>query len=327
MRLSRWQAALLKGVGSVLSAGASRGALLVLTYHRVLTAPDPLLPGEPDARAFASQMDLIRELCQVLPLAEGMERLVAGALPARAVAITFDDGYANNRAIAAPLLAERRMPATVFVASGYVGGGRMWNDTVIEVIRRARMELDLTPLGLPRYLLADDAERRRAINEIIGAIKYRPPEQRQSLAAAMAEKVGCELPDDLMMSEAQLKELASFGIEVGAHTVTHPILARIDDETAWREVRDGKGALEDIMAGPVAAFAYPNGVPNRDFKRVHVDMVRKAGFSVAVTTAWGSAGPRADRLQVPRALPWDASAFRFGARLVATYGQRRTPVA
>lgn len=318
---------MLRGAGSLVAPGGVRGSLLVLIYHRVLAAPDPLLPGEPDATAFAAQMDLVGSLCHVLPLTEGVERLLAGGLPPRAACITFDDGYANNRTVAAPILAERRLPATVFVASGFIGGGRMWNDTVIESLRAAGTDLDLSRLGLARYELADHAARRRAIDEILGALKYRDYDQRLAAAAAIAECAGRPLPDDLMMTERQLRELRSLGIEVGAHTIAHPILTRLDHVAAWREVTGSKAMLEDISGEPVVAFAYPNGRPQRDYDRSHVEMVRKAGFEVAVSTAWGAAGQGADRHQLPRVLPWDKSAVRFGARLLATYRQQRVALA
>ena len=325
--LSPWQAPMLRAVGALVSPGASHGALLVLIYHRVLVEPDPLLPGEPDAAAFAMQMDLLKSLCQVLPLGEGVERLLTGKLPRRAACITFDDGYANNRTVAAPILAARGLPATVFVASGFLGSGRMWNDTVIESVRRAGAELDLRSLGLLRYPLPDLAARRNGIDQILVALKYRDLEDRSAAAATIAERVGCELPEDLMMTELQIKELASFGMEVGAHTIGHPILARLDAESAWREVSGSKRMLEDITGTPVAAFAYPNGTPGRDYQRLHVDMVRKAGFRVAVSAAWGAAGRHVDPLQVPRVLPWETSGLRFAARLLVSYRQQRTAVA
>ena len=71
----------------------------------------------------------------VLPLADGVERLYDGTLPASALAVTFDDGYADNLAVAAPLLRKHGVPATLFIATGYVDGGAMWNDIVIEAFR------------------------------------------------------------------------------------------------------------------------------------------------------------------------------------------------
>src|SRR6185436_8358647 len=132
--LSGFSAALMRGVGNVVAPGGARGSLLVLIFHRVLPQPDPLMPGEPDTAAFASQMDVIRATCTVLPLSAAVEQLYSGSLPERATCITFDDGYANNLTMAAPILQARGLPATVFVATSFLNGGRMWNDTVIESV-------------------------------------------------------------------------------------------------------------------------------------------------------------------------------------------------
>src|SRR4029453_9293701 len=133
-------------------------------------------------------MDLIAGLCTVLPLAEAVERLYAGTLPPRAACITFDDGYRNNLTVAAPILRARGLPATVFVSTGYIGNGRMFNDTVIESVRRAGTELDLSDLGLGRYDFADDRARLRAIDQILTHVKYMEFSERSEKAAALAQR-------------------------------------------------------------------------------------------------------------------------------------------
>jgi peptidoglycan/xylan/chitin deacetylase (PgdA/CDA1 family) len=301
--------------------------LVVLCYHRVLASPDPLLHTEPDIEEFSAQMDVVKALCHVLPLAEAVERLIAGALPPRAVCITFDDGYANNLVLAAPILAQRGLPATVFVAAGFVGGGRMWNDTVIEAVRRAAEELDLKGIGLSRYAFTDPASRCRAIDDILGALRYQESAKREAAVNAIAETVGQALPRDLMMTERQIAQLSSHGIEVGAHTLQHPILTRIDRDRAWREVAGSKAALEAITRSPVLTFAYPNGRPQCDYDRSHVELVRVAGFKVAVSSAWGAAGRTADRYQIPRARPWDKLPLRFGSRLLLMHRQQQVATA
>ena len=322
-RLSPVALAALTACGTLLAPGGRRGSLLVLIFHRVLAEPDPLLPGEPDVVRFAAQMDVVRAICRVLPLSEAIERLYAGSLPPRAAAITFDDGYANNLTHAAPVLRERGLPATVFVATGYLNGGRMWNDTVIEALRRAGTELDLTALELGRFSLADIAARRLAIDTILGALKYRAPAARAQAVAVVAERVGAELPADLMLTDAQLAALPGQGFEVGAHTVTHPILTRIDVAAARREIAASRATLEAVTGTRVGLFAFPNGRPGRDYGPEHVALVRAAGFSAALSTASGACNRRSDRYQLPRMLPWETTAGRFATRLVRTYAERR----
>lgn len=320
--LSRGQALLVRSLGGVVAPSGRFASLLVLIYHRVLATPDSLLKDEPDANAFAAQMDLVKDVCSVLPLSEAVDRLDSGTLPARAACVTFDDGYANNRTIAAPILKAREIPATVFVASGYLNGGRMWNDTIIESIRRARDHLVLDDIGLGTLSLTEHDSRRKAIDATLGALKYCDPADRVAKAQIIAERVGESLPDDLMMTEQHIRELSQFGMEVGAHTVTHPILDRIPEELARREIAESKSVLQAMTGLPVTLFAYPNGRPGRDYDRSHVSMVREAGYRAAVSTAWGAAGRRTDRYQIPRMLPWHRSPLRFCAQLLRTYRQQ-----
>ena len=104
----------------------------------------------------------------VLPLGEAVTRLGEGRLPERPLAITFDDGYADNAAVAAPILLGLGIPATFFVATGFLDGGRMWNDTVIEAVRAAAGPvLDLAPLGLGEHAIATHDARRATIDRLI----------------------------------------------------------------------------------------------------------------------------------------------------------------
>ena len=325
--LSPASAALVRSLGGLFTPSGSRASLLVLIFHRVLDRKDPLLEGEPDAHEFGTQLDVIRSVCRVLPLEEAVDRLRSGSLPQRAVSITFDDGYANNRTAAAPMLKERGLPATIFVATGYLNGGRMFNDTVIEAIRRAGPELDLRDLGFERFEFTDDASRLRAINRLLPKIKYRAPEERVRCAEAIAAKVGARLPDDLMMTDAQVRELASFGVSIGAHTVHHPILASVQDDLARREINESRRVLQEMTGESISLFAYPNGRPKTDYASVHATMVREAGFKAAVSTAWGGAGPAVDFFQIPRMLPWDTSPLMFAGRLMRTYREQQVEVA
>src|SRR5262245_11681351 len=115
-------------IGNLLSPAGARARLGVLIYHRTLRSADPLLSDEVDEARLASQMAFLASEFNVLTLGEGCERLTRGALPARAVAVTFDDGYADNVQVALPILRSIGVRATFFVATGYSDGGIMFND-------------------------------------------------------------------------------------------------------------------------------------------------------------------------------------------------------
>jgi peptidoglycan/xylan/chitin deacetylase (PgdA/CDA1 family) len=300
---------------SAFSPRGSRARLTVLIFHRVLPESDPLFPGELDARSFAEFMTLIGSWFNVLPLGEAIDRLERGGLPARPLAITFDDGYRDNFTVALPILRERRLPATFFVATGFLDGGRMFNDTIIEAVRRYRGDaLDLSRSQLGVHSTGTIEARRTAIEALIARLKYLPPPLRLEASQGIAEAAGVALPDDLMMTSDQVRGLRSAGMAVGAHTHTHPILVRLAPDEARAEIATGKAYLEEILGEPVRLFAYPNGKPNADYSEAHVRMVREAGFRGAVSTAWGAARSGCDVFQLPRFTPWGSTPTRLAAR-------------
>lgn len=290
--------------------------LSTLIYHRVLPQRDPMRPGEPTASEFDWQMRLLREHFHPLSLQEATARLAQGALPRRAVCVTFDDGYADNEQIALPVLKRHGIPATVFVSTGYLNGGRMWNDTVIEALRNWSGEhADLNDLGLTLYSLDSTQARREAAEDVLTRIKHRDPVERQDIVDAIAARSG-DLPGDLMMTDDQVRNLAQSGVTIGAHTVSHPILASVSTDIAREEIRGSKAYLESLLQRDVGVFAYPNGLPGRDYREEHRAMVQEMGFGVAVSTHWGVATPASDRLQLPRFTPWDREPLRFAVRLL-----------
>jgi peptidoglycan/xylan/chitin deacetylase (PgdA/CDA1 family) len=111
-------------------------------------------------------------------------------------------------------------------------------------------------------------------------------------------------------------------MQIGAHTVSHPILECSKDLQARWEISHSKRVLETCLRQPVELFAYPNGRPNQDYSARHVAMVREAGFLAAVSTASGVASPAADLLQLPRFTPWDRSRLRFGLRMLGNLRKR-----
>lgn len=301
-----------RAIGGWLSPAGSRARLSILIYHRVCESPDPIFPHQVTRQTFDQQMRLLSRTFNVIPLPEAILRLQAGTLPARAACITFDDGYADNVEIALPILKRHRLHATFFIATRYLNGGWMFNDIVTESIRQFPGEsLDLEPIGLGRHETATVEQKRKAILDIIARIKYLPPDERDGRAAGVRETAGVTLGDSLMMTSGQLRKLFDAGMEIGGHTHSHPILARLGAEEAEQEIRLGKQILESELGHDVRLFAYPNGKPNIDYLPPHVDLVRKAGFLGAVSTSWGGATSPHDIYQLPRFTPWVMGTHRF----------------
>jgi peptidoglycan/xylan/chitin deacetylase (PgdA/CDA1 family) len=312
-----------------LSPAGPRARLSVAIFHRVLPQPDPLFPGDPDRQRFAELCSWLAAWFNVLPLDEAVVRLQRGDLPPRALCITFDDGYADNHDLAMPILRAHGLTATFFIATGYLDGGRMWNDTVVESVRRCRQDrLDLTTLGLPgigAVDLCDDEARRTSLNRLLDAIKYLEPDERQVMVDRVASIADVALPDDLMMRSDQVRAMHAGGMQIGAHTVSHPILARVDEATARSEMARSKSDLEALLGRPVTLFAYPNGKLGRDFLPRDVELARQLGFQAAVTTAYGAAGAGSPLHQLPRFTPWDRGRSAFGLRMARNLFEAAPP--
>lgn len=300
----------------LLSPQGESARLSVLIYHRVLATYDPLLPDAPDRLVFERQMTFIRRHFNVLALREAVAALTLRTLPERALCVTFDDGYADNFDVALPILEKLEIPAAVFVATDYLDGGIMFNDVVVETVRRSIGPLlDLSELGLGAFDVSNLSRRCSAINTLIGRIKYLPNNERKKIAADIQKHVGIELPHDFMMTREQVRSMLNRGMTIGAHTMSHPILSSVDEFSAGQELRGSKIELEKITGAPVEYFAYPNGKPGQDFLAAHTQMARNCGFSAAFTTAPGSATGFDDPMQIPRYTPWERDSLRYGLRL------------
>ena len=302
---------------------ALRERALVVMYHRVT---DQTLPArrrdDPVDRGinvlhFEAQIRYLRERMTPLPLDELVDRMRRSKpLPARAIAVTFDDGYEDTYTVASPVLKRYSVPATVFVVAGFLDCADIfWWEKVPELLRITRhSSLDmlhlraLSPAGdrLPRrFPLSSPRKRARAAAELIGFMK--------DLPSAVLSETLCALQDQLdvttdaidgsrhrIMNPVQLQALATDGIAVGAHTLTHPNLRTIShQEDLIHEIRSSKRILEDITQRPVTGFAYPYGFP-KHYTQAARQAVIEAGFLFACTARPGVLTRKDDSYEIPR---------------------------
>jgi peptidoglycan/xylan/chitin deacetylase (PgdA/CDA1 family) len=301
-------------VTRLLSAHEPR-RLSILNFHRVLAEPNPVTPDVPDAVQFEALMARVCDWFNPLPLSQALQRLCADTLPPRALCVTFDDGYADNLEVALPVLQGLEMSATVFVATGLLDGGIMWNDRILEAVGRCPADtLDLRDFGLGVQTLPALAERGRFAWNLIEKIKFRPQTEREQLARELSARYAPDLTSPMLTRE-QLRELHAAGVEIGGHTVSHPILANIDEAKAREEIATNKEELEGLLGERLQVFAYPNGKAG-DFGPAHARMVRELGYAAAVTTLPGVATATTDPYALPRFSPWDRTPTRFGLRLL-----------
>jgi peptidoglycan/xylan/chitin deacetylase (PgdA/CDA1 family) len=287
-----------------------------LIFHRVRRERDPMSPAEPTASWFRDLIAMLARDFEPIALTDAIQRADSGSLEGGSISVTFDDGYADNFCVALPILQEYQVPATFFVASDFLDGGRMWNDSIIETIRRLKPGThDLSFAGLEPIQLSDWPSRCHMAQTLITAWKHLPPAERQANVDALSARAD-GLPHDLMMSSEQLRKLASANnVTIGGHTRSHPILASLDQDQARAEISGGKSDLEDIVQQELQLFAYPNGKHGSDFHDEHRVLVRDAGFSAAVATDWGTLSASTDHFRIPRFTPWNTNLARFSIDL------------
>ncbi len=304
-----------------LSRLRGEGRAVVLKYHRVLESPDAMRPGETTAQEFEAQMNVVASNFACQTFGSFIRSRSGGGFTDNTVVVTFDDGYKDNHDIALPILKKYGIAATIFVASDYLNGGMMWNDRVLEAMRASvgrSMDLREVDLGEVRVATLEDASR--TAHTILSAIKRWPQERRAGFVDAIASSSGGG-EGRTMLNAAEVVALADAGMEIGAHTVTHPILSTLSADEARAEIAQSKAALGRIIAREIQTFAYPNGRPDQDFSAGDVERVREAGYIGAATTEWGCATPSSDAFRIPRQSIWGSSRSRIWYQLMRNFRQ------
>jgi peptidoglycan/xylan/chitin deacetylase (PgdA/CDA1 family) len=332
---------------SLARRGTRRGtAPVVLLYHRIAHATsDPqLLCVKPEH--FAQHVEVVAESYQPVRLRDLVAALRAGELPSRAVAITFDDGYADNLAAAKPVLEQNGVPATVFVASGWLGGDRMfwWDELEILLLRPGRLPPVLKlELGteILRCELGDDAvytkevaaarsgwtvldghdpgRRQQIYRELCARLRTHDEAARERMLDSLRSVVERDDPADgelpRPMNANELRRLAGGDIvDIGAHTITHPTLSKLEAGEQRGEIAGSRRQLETALARPVASFAYPYGGAS-DFDETTARIVRDAGFDHACANVASRLERGTDAYRLPRVLVRDWSGRELARRL------------
>ena len=195
---------------TAISPAGSRARLMIFTYHQVLPHKDEWLPGSPTASLFERQLQWVKKYCNPLSLSEAVKKLDSNDLPARAAAFTFDDGYANTLEVAAPLLKKYEIPAIIFVAVDALERGIMWNDIVLESLRKAGREIDASAAGLGKLQL-DGTNKLLILNQILQSLKYRSIEERLELSLSLYSDSSSEDAPRQMLKPEDLGKLQEKG--------------------------------------------------------------------------------------------------------------------
>ena len=285
----------------------------ILTFHRVNDDQDPFFAALATS-VFAARMEHIARHYTVLPVEELAVRLRDGRAPSNGLALTFDDGYRDSLTHAAPILARLGLPATIFLTTGYVGTpDTPWYDLLALGLKTTRREaVSLAPgQSLP---LGSTAERLRALEATLRHMKRLPDVERRRLVERLVHDLDPVTQKRLMLSWDEVDAIRGLGFSIGAHTINHPILSRVESEAAWGEIHGSKVAIEKKLGLPVRSFAYPNGGVD-DYSPETVGLVERAGFRCAVTTRRGLNTTRTPLFELRRGGPWEQHLPTFAMKL------------
>jgi peptidoglycan/xylan/chitin deacetylase (PgdA/CDA1 family) len=308
-----------------------RPGVLVLLYHRVIDLPCDPYRQAVKPQHFAEHLEVLKKSANVLPFSQAMQALQNGKLPHRTVVITFDDGYADNFYHANPLLERYDIPATVFVTSGHIGKEyEFWWDELERLLIGSEtlpQNLNLDVNGKSYHWELGEAatyreeERKRDRSWCVWQ-QDAPPHPRlrffrevykllQPLLIPEKKNVLEQLlvwtdsePEGRIthrtLSADELVCLAKGGlVEIGAHTVTHPVLSTLSIPNQQSEIQKSKADLETILGRPVRSLAYPHGSQS-DYTKATMAIAQEAGFDYACSTQCNLAWHNGDRFQLPR---------------------------
>jgi peptidoglycan/xylan/chitin deacetylase (PgdA/CDA1 family) len=264
---------------------------LILTYHR-FSAGGHDDGSKTRARQFAKQLAYLTAHYDVVPLSRIAERIAAREpLPSRMAAVTIDDGYRDAYEVAYPLLRRYGVPASLFVVTEFADRRAwIWTDKARFLTRQAapqRLVMKIQGSEI-RLELNGEASRGAASERINSIIKRLLDESKEEAIERLSLALGVAIPktppeEFNSVTWDQVREMRANGIEIGSHTLTHPILTKIGDGRLRRELCDSKSRLEEVLGHRVDLFCYPNG--DND-KRVQSE-VASAGYRAAVTVVSG----------------------------------------
>jgi peptidoglycan/xylan/chitin deacetylase (PgdA/CDA1 family) len=305
--LTLWQAVVL------------RRKAVVLMYHRVLTDDERQRSGSHPGiivgrDTFERQMSILKRRFVVLTLEEFHRRLAAKIpFQSSSCLITFDDGWHDTFTNALPVLAQRSLPAVVFLPVNFIGQRRVfWRELLTQLLsratalvrkspaRRARIETLLAATGLQRVLeFSDDNPHQSIVEEVSARTKATSPVS-STLLKELAEETNAAPEElaraDAFMDWAQVTAMAAQGVAFGGHGAEHYLLTEVSREVAQSEIQESIEVVRQRFADTVPAFGYPNG----SWSPAVAQQVKASGYQLAFTTRPGHVGCDDDPFSLPR---------------------------
>ena len=301
------------------------GGALILGYHRIAPASGILDEVCVSPENFAEHLHELRKRTHPIRLSELVKHLSDGSFPEKAIAVTFDDGYADNLYTAKPLLEKYEIPATVFICTGYMGKEFWWDELERLVfssqtnlrplhiqVGGKKFEWQPTNLGSEVEQTVLRYEYRRALYQFLLSLDVGDQNHAMGLIRNWSKASFPGISTPRAMNEEELLRLADGGlIDLGAHTRHHPMLPQLSYERQREEIHSSKTDLEALLGKKIMGFSYPNGRATNDAKH----LVREMGFTYACTSLHDVVRRGSDLYELTRFWQQDVDGERFLKRL------------
>lgn len=290
----------------------NRDKLLVLVYHRF--SVDSAI-GRTSAAVFRRHLDYLLRHYKIISLTEAVNRLVRGEeLSASEAVITIDDGYHDFYDIAFPIIREYKIPATVYAVTGFVEGRCwIWTDIARHILlstSKNDLEIEINGKRIAESF-SEEASRLAAAGAVNHMLKKLPDEEKDRELERFAEMMRVKVPERPPVGFSsftwdQAREMAAHGIEIGSHTVTHPILTNVESRRLETELGRSKATVQAEIGIDSVHFCYPNGNVSAKVR----DAVETAGYASAVSTEIDLCSGSSDPYLVPR-IDAEPEMYRF----------------
>jgi len=303
------------------------GGALILGYHRISSSPGTLDALCVSPENFAEHLHELQKRTHPIRLSELVQHLKDGFLPEKSVAVTFDDGYADNLYTAKPLLEKYEIPATVFICTGFMGKEFWWDElerlvicsqtdlrTLQLQVGGKQFEWHVTSVSLEAEQPTLRHEFCRALYQFLLSLDVKDQNFAMGLIRRWSDVPSPRISTPRAMSEDELLRLVDDGlIELGAHTSHHPMLPQLSCERQKEEIESSKKDLETLLSKKIAGFSYPNGRATVEAKQ----LVRELDFTYACTSLHDVVRPGSDVYELTRFWQKDVDGDQFlqGLRL------------
>ena len=276
-------------------------ALPVLYFHRVLAADCAFCPDDWQANNFELLIEKLTKHFSLISLEEALYRLQNKILPRNALCLTFDDGYADNYEIAAPIIESVGGKASFFIATQGTEKGYLWNDELMDALKKTTEdELNYDSMS---FELSSNKKKADAYLALVGKLKVLSNLERDRELQWLKQCLGEFKTERCMMTPKQLIDLQNRGHSIGAHTHTHSILAYQSHAVANSEITASIDILNALLPKKINCFAYPNGWLGRDFTKAHEDMIKQHGIEYGFATNDGGVTSKSEKTRLPRFMP------------------------